>query len=231
VSSEELTSGVIANPADDFVAPPCQEAIEILYEDASILLINKPSGLLSLSGKNPLNKDSVHHRLVQTHPSARLLHRLDLGTSGIMLVALNKAANTALTKQFQARSIKKQYTAVLLGHLEKDQLTIQAPVARGLFPRQVICEETGKAASSQLVVVERVNKPASSRVIYSPLSGRTHQLRIHSQWIGHPILGCDLYGTQESEALAPRLLLHANKLSFRHPDTEQELTIECTCPF
>jgi len=231
MSNRATVTPVEPNPADDFVAPPCKEAIEILYQDASILLINKPSGLLSLSGKNPLNKDSVHYRLVQTHPSAKLLHRLDLGTSGIMLVALTKEANSALTRQFQARTIAKQYTAVLLGHTEQDRLTIQAPIARGLFPRQIICEESGKSASSHLEVIEKMDNPARSRVIFSPLTGRTHQLRIHSQWLGHPILGCDLYGTQASETLAPRLLLHANKLSFEHPDTGQEITIECACPF
>lgn len=228
VSNKPLAS---YNPADDFVAPPCHEAIEILYEDTSILVINKPSGLLSLSGKNPLNQDSVHHRLIQTHPSARLLHRLDLGTSGIMLVALTKAANAQLTKQFQARAIAKQYTAILCGHLDEDSLTIQAAIARGLFPRQVICEETGKAASSKVDVIDKLEAPARSRVLFTPLTGRTHQLRIHSQWIGHPILGCDLYGTPESHASSPRLLLHANQLSFQHPDSEEMMTIKCPSPF
>ena len=92
---------------DDFIAPACHEDIEILYQDGSILLINKPSGLLSLSGKNPLNKDSVHFRLVQDFPTATLLHRLDFGTSGIMLVALNKAVNGVLTKAFQEGRVSK----------------------------------------------------------------------------------------------------------------------------
>ena len=97
----------------EFIAPPCHEQIDVLYEDASILLIHKPSGLLSLSGKNPLNKDSVHYRLTQDYPTATLVHRLDFGTSGIMLVALNKTVNANLTKQFQARTIRKKYIAFL----------------------------------------------------------------------------------------------------------------------
>ena len=91
-----------SNKSDSFIAPPCHEQIRIFHEDAYLLVINKPSGLLSLSGKNPLNKDSVHHRLVQDYPSATMVHRLDFGTSGLMVVALNKAVNAHLTKQFQA---------------------------------------------------------------------------------------------------------------------------------
>ena len=108
------------NPADDFIAPPCYEEITILYQDEHLLLINEPSGLLSLSGKNPLNKDSVHYRLVQDFPTATLVHRLDFGTSGIMLVALNKTINGLLTKQFQDKTINKCYHAVLHGHLSDE---------------------------------------------------------------------------------------------------------------
>ena len=99
--------------ADHFIAPPCREQIKVLYEDESLLVIDKPSGLLSLSGKNPANKDSVHFRLLQDYPSASMVHRLDLGTSGVMVVALNKAVNAHLTKQFQARSVVKKYLATL----------------------------------------------------------------------------------------------------------------------
>ena len=106
--------------ADPFIVPVCNEQIEILYQDEYILLINKPSRLLSLSGKHPLNKDSVHYRLVQDFPTATLVHRLDFGTSGIMLVALNKEVNGMLTKQFQARATLKTYTALLYGQVPDD---------------------------------------------------------------------------------------------------------------
>ena len=110
----------IANPTklvDNFIAPPCHEQIQILHEDEHLLVIDKPSGLLSLSGKNPANKDSVHYRLVQDYPTATMVHRLDFGTSGVMVVALNKEVNAHLTKQFQARTVIKNYLATLLGHL------------------------------------------------------------------------------------------------------------------
>ncbi|MGL5392428.1 MAG: RluA family pseudouridine synthase [Shewanella sp.] len=182
--------------ADSFIAPPCTGHITILYQDSDILLIDKPSGLLSLSGKNPLNLDSVHYRLVQDFPGATLVHRLDFGTSGIMLVALNKAVNGLLTKQFQARTVQKYYTALLHGHLANDTGVIDLPIAKDAahFPLQKICHSTGKAALSHYQVLERLTAPCSTRVKFTPVSGRTHQLRIHSQQIGHPILGCDLYG-------------------------------------
>jgi len=219
------------NKPDDFIAPPCSESYKILYQDEQLLLIDKPSGLLSLSGKNPLNWDSLHHRLVQDFPGCTLLHRLDFGTSGIMLVALNKATNAALTKQFQARSIEKRYTALLAGHLEQDSGCFEGAIARGEFPRQKMCELSGKVARSDFVVLERQDKPALTRVRFAPLTGRTHQLRIHSLHHGHPIIGCDLYGTPATQALAPRLMLHASYLAFDHPETGERMEVECGCPF
>ena len=218
---------------DNFIAPLCLENIEILYEDEQLLLINKPSGLLSLSGKNPLNKDSVHWRLVQDFPTATLVHRLDFGTSGIMLVALNKAVNGLLTKQFQAGTIHKSYTAILQGHVAQDEGLIDFPIAKDPpnFPLQKICAATGKRALSEYKVVARAESPATSRVIFNPLTGRIHQLRIHSRELGHPILGCDLYGNAASFAAVPRLLLHATELSFDHPTTGARIGAVCHCPF
>jgi len=225
--------------SDDFIAPPCREDIEIIYRDESLLLINKPSGLLSLSGKNPLNKDSVHYRLVQNYPTATLLHRLDFGTSGIMLVALNKWVNGLLTKQFQERTIYKTYTAVLQGLIERGEGTIDFPIGRGEFPLQKICLSSGKAAHSEYRVLKRLQKPARTRVIFTPHSGRTHQLRIHSQEIGHPILGCDLYygkgldkyDTHSAYLLSPRLMLHATTLDFDHPVSGERINSVSVCPF
>lgn len=216
---------------DPFIAPVCNGEIEILYQDDSILLINKPTGLLSLSGKHPLNKDSVHYRLVQDYPTATLLHRLDLGTSGIMLVALNKSINGVLTKQFQARTVDKTYTAILHGHVLKDFGVIDAAIAKGEFPLQIICADYGKAAISEYRVVERLDNPPRTRVIFTPLTGRTHQLRIHSREFGHSILGCDLYAPDDAFNMAARLMLHATTLSFDHPVSGERIDAVCTCPF
>ncbi|MBH0020800.1 RluA family pseudouridine synthase [Pseudoalteromonas sp. SWXJZ94C] len=225
---------------DDFVAPKCDGFIDILYQDDDILLINKPSGLLSLSGKNPLNWDSVHYRLVHgqkgltaAFPEAKLPHRLDLGTSGIMIVGLNGAASKHLNKQFQARIIHKRYVAMLEGSLAVDEGQITAPIAKDklLFPRVKICQTTGKAAVTEYKVLERFKQPYRTLVQFTPVTGRTHQLRIHSQFIGHPILGCDLYKSAQSEHMAERLQLHASDLHFEHPTSEKRIHGQCPCPF
>ncbi|MDO9420569.1 MAG: pseudouridine synthase [Herminiimonas sp.] len=218
---------------DTFVAPPCAEDIAILYQDDAILLINKPSGLLSLSGKNPLNLDSVHYRLVQQFPTALLLHRLDFGTSGVMIVALNKAVAANINRQFQARTVVKTYQAILDGHVAADEGDIELPIAKDPinFPKLKVCFETGKAASSHFQVLERRIGPDTTRVLFTPSTGRTHQLRIHSAGMGHPILGCDLYGTSDSQRMAGRLLLHATGVDFDHPVSGGRIFGISECPF
>ena len=218
---------------DTFVAPPCHQSIETLYQDEHILLINKPSGLLSLSGKNPQNLDSVHYRLAQIYPHISLIHRLDLGTSGLMLLALDKTTNALLSQQFQSRTVIKRYQSIVAGHVKKDSGIIEAPISKDktLFPRLKVCFDTGQKALSHYQVLERLSKPDRTRLLFTPATGRTHQLRIHSQFINHPMLGCDLYGTEDTQAMAPRLLLHACELQFDHPVTGQRMTISCPCPF
>ena len=229
---------------DDFVAPVCNDLLVILYQDDDILLINKPSGLLSLSGKNPLNWDSVHYRLVHgqegvtpAFSEAKLPHRLDFGTSGIMLVGLNVASTKHLNKQFQVRTIQKCYVALLEGWVPDDQGRITAAIAKDKshFPRVIICaassKNNGKAGISEYRVLQRLEQPHRSLVEFTPHTGRTHQLRVHSQAIGHPILGCDLYKSDCSEGMADRLLLHASDLTFEHPTGGRGLHAHCPCPF
>lgn len=228
---------------DDFIAPPCEGEISILYQDEDMLLIDKPSGLLSLSGKNPLNWDSVHYRVVRGHltglasqqafPTATLVHRLDFGTSGIMVVALSKRANGVLGKQFQARTVSKTYIAILEGELSEDRGLIEFPIAKDKsnFPRLKICLDTGKPARSEYQVLERLRQPTRCRVRFNPQTGRTHQLRIHSLEIGHPILGCDLYKNKRSEQMAERLLLHASELQLDHPSSGRRIHGHSPCPF
>lgn len=205
----------------------------MLYQDQDLLLINKPSGLLTLSGKHPLNKDSVHFRLVKDFPTATMIHRLDFGTSGILIVALNKTVNAHIGKQFQARSVTKEYTAILHGDVDADSGCIDRPIAkdRANFPLQKICYESGKIAVSHFDVVERLQDPVTTRVRFRPLSGRTHQLRIHSRELGHPILGCDLYATDEAFFMAERLMLHATHIEFDHPVSGERIKGYSPCPF
>ncbi|WNI51426.1 RluA family pseudouridine synthase [Enterobacter asburiae] len=223
---------------DSFIAPPCHDDIEILWQDEHLLLIDKPSGLLSLSGKNPQNLDSVHYRLVQTFPGCTLVHRLDFGTSGLMVVALNKAINAALCQQFSQRSVEKVYSALLCGHVENDEGIIDAPIAKdpALFPLMSICARNGKPARSRYRVVERFYQSTGlplTRVKLIPETGRTHQLRIHCQQLGHPILGCDLYGGLEAPGAedAPRLMLHASELNFIHPVSGEPVNARHAAPF
>jgi tRNA pseudouridine32 synthase/23S rRNA pseudouridine746 synthase len=219
--------------ADPFIVPPCCEEIEILFQDEHLLLINKPSKLLSLSGKHPANIDSVHYRLVKEFPTATLLHRLDFGTSGIMVVALNKQINAQIGKQFQARTVEKRYVALLHGHVSEAEGVIDFPIAKDPpnFPLQKICQSDGKPAQTRFKVLEYAENVFATRVLFCPVTGRTHQLRIHSQQIGHPILGCDLYASDEAFHMADRLMLHASEICFDHPISKQRLRVECPCPF
>jgi tRNA pseudouridine32 synthase / 23S rRNA pseudouridine746 synthase len=224
---------------DTFIAPPCHESIGILHQDEHLLIIDKPSGLLSLSGKNPLNLDSVHHRLVQQFPGCALVHRLDFGTSGLLVVARNKEINAALCQQFSQRAVRKVYSALLCGHLEKDEGVIDAPIAKdpALFPLMSICAATGKPARSRYRVIERIQQDGTllplTRVELTPETGRTHQLRIHCQHLGHPILGCDLYGGRllPGSEQASRLMLHASQLDFVHPVSGERINARSDSPF
>ena len=227
---------------DTFIAPPCFDEITLLFQDDHLLVINKPGGLLSLSGKNPQNLDSVHHRLVKRFPGCTLVHRLDFGTSGLMVVARNKAINAALCQQFSQRTVSKTYQALLCGHLADDEGVIDAAIAKdpALFPRMVICAAQGKPARSRYRVTERSfyrrkegKELPVTRVELTPETGRTHQLRIHCKQLGHPILGCDLYdglvlpGAEQAE----RLMLHASGLTFVHPVSGETLHLSAASPF
>jgi len=219
--------------ADPFIVPVCHEEIEILYQDENLLLINKPTKLLTLWGKHPLNKDSVHFRLLKDFPTATMVHRLDFGTSGILVVSLNKEANIALGRQFRERKVSKSYTAILHGHVKEETGSIDLPIAKDKahFPLQKICSETGKKSISNYQVIERRDKPKTTKVVFNPTTGRTHQIRIHSAEIGHAILGCDLYATDEAFFMTERLMLHASNLEFDHPVTGERVKGVCPCPF
>ena len=209
-----------------YLVPHSQETIRILYQDEDLLLVRKPDLLLSIPGRHPLNKDCLITRLQEDYPSASIVHRLDLDTSGIMVVPLNKAAHAHISKQFQARTVEKSYTAVVWGEPALDRGEIELPIACDWAnrPRQKICHESGRHALTRYEVVSR--QADRSRVILQPVTGRSHQLRIHMRELGHPILGCDMYAHPEALAMAPRLMLHATTLGLTHPTTGEWLTGE-----
>jgi len=201
--------------------PPTPEtAITIVYQDDDLLVINKPAELLSVPGKDI--EDSVYFRIKQSYPNASgplLVHRLDMPTSGLLLIALSKEAHKNLQRQFIKRTIKKRYIALLEGLVAEDEGIIELPLRVDLDdrPRQLVCHEHGKPAKTRWKVIER--KDHKTKVYFYPITGRTHQLRLHSahlNGLNMPIVGDDLYGNR-----ARRLHLHAEFIEFNHPTTQE----------
>lgn len=201
-------------------SPALRREIEIIYQDSSLAVINKPEEFLSVPGKN--SSDSVLEQMQKLFPNATgplVVHRLDMSTSGIMLIAKTEFAHKHLQAQFIKRKIKKHYIALLSGVVKANEGTIDLPLRVDLNdrPRQVVCYEHGKAARTHWKVIERTNN--QTRVQFFPVTGRTHQLRVHAahtQGLNTPIVGDDLYGTK-----ANRLHLHAQSISFEHPNTNK----------
>jgi len=221
------------------VNPAQGKELTIVYQDNDMVIINKPSEFLSVPGKNV--EDSVYLRIKQQFPQATgslIVHRLDMSTSGLMVLALTKRAQKNLQQQFVNRSIKKRYLAVLEGNInkvfEQTQGEIHLPL-RGDFedrPRQLVCFEHGKQAKTQWQVIDSVN--GKSKLFLYPETGRTHQLRVHCahpKGLNMPIFGDDLYGSQSSNKKAPRLHLHAQKLTLSHPITKASMTFEVDADF
>ena len=211
-----------------YIVPPCGESVEILYADDYLMFVQKPHLLLSIPGRHPANQDCVVARLQRTHPTASIVHRLDLDTSGIMVIPLRREAHSHISRQFQERRVEKAYHAVVFGEIARDAGEIDLPIAPDWAnrPRQKICATRGKAALTHYQVLSRL--PGKTRLLLRPETGRSHQLRIHLAEIGHPILGCDLYAHKDALAASPRLLLHASYLGFTHPGTGR--WIEQSCP-
>jgi tRNA pseudouridine32 synthase/23S rRNA pseudouridine746 synthase len=203
------------------VLPHCNEAIQILQRDEAFLIISKPPRLLSVPGRHPLNRDSVIARLQTEFPQAAIVHRLDFDTSGIMVIPLNKAALSHISKQFQARAVRKTYTAVVNGLVKDDKGVIDLPIAADAEnrPKYKICFESGKKSVTEFSVISRDISANTTRLLLHPVTGRSHQLRLHMQAIGHSILGCEFYASEEVRNKADRLLLHATELEFLHPVT------------
>lgn len=206
--------------------------LKILYEDEWIVAVEKPSGMLSVPGKNDL--DSVQQRLRLMYPDATgplVVHRLDMATSGILLAAKDKDVHARLQSQFETRSISKEYIAILDGVPSQEFGIIDLPICLNPLdrPRQMVDFENGKPAITEYKV--ECIKNGRAKVVFKPHTGRTHQLRVHSAHVsglGCPISGDELYGNLD---LAPRLCLHASRLVFRHPVSDKEIEIVSTCPF
>lgn len=204
----------------------------ILYQDEHIMVVNKPSGLLSVPGKAPEHHDSIMARIQRDFPAAESVHRLDMATSGVMVVALNKAAERELKRQFREREPKKSYIARVWGHLEKDEGLIDLPLICDWpnRPKQKVCYDTGKSAQTEYQVISR-DDDGSTRVKLMPITGRSHQLRVHMLEMGHPILGDKFYAHPEAKAMASRLQLHAQELCIHHPAFGGPMHFKCEPDF
>ena len=215
----EVDENPLLNPVHE------EEELEIVFEDEWLLVVNKPAGMLSVPGKAE-DRDSVYHRLKKKYPEATgpmIVHRLDMATSGLLLVAKTKEVHQDLQAQFANRSIKKRYVAVLDGIVLSERTgRIELPLCLNPLdrPRQIVNKEYGKEAITEYRIISESGSTFNesrkhTRIIFYPLTGRTHQLRVHAahpEGLGCPILGDELYGKK-----ADRLYLHAEYIEFRHP--------------
>ncbi len=228
-----MNAGVITaeTAPPPYVVPHSQEPIRILYRDRDLLVVEKPHLLLSVPGRHPINHDSLILRLRRRFPGVEAVHRLDLDTSGLMIVPLHREALAEMSRLFQARAVDKTYHAIVWGQLDEDAGSIDLPIARDWEnrPRQKICHKQGKPSLTHFSVVSRQDNTTVLEL--KPITGRSHQLRIHLREIGHPILGCDMYAHEAALSAAPRLLLHASKLAFTHPLTGLPLCVRSRPPF
>ena len=216
-------------------------AFELIYEDSALLVFNKPSGLLSVPGKGPEKADCLRTRVQQVYPEALTVHRLDMSTSGILLMARSAELHRKLSIDFANREVEKRYIAVVDGKVienlpdnpaETWQL-IDKPIATDWInrPMQKIDAIDGKSSQTRYKVMSYDESTQTTRLELAPVTGRTHQLRVHLQSIGHSILGDHLYASDEVQAKSERLLLHASELHLAHPVSGKSLTFQCASPF
>lgn len=213
-----------------FVYAPPPDAPEIVHADHEILVVNKPSGLLSVPGRGPDKEDCLIARLRGAFPTVLLVHRLDLDTSGVIIFGLTPHAQRHLSKQFEDRRTKKAYVARVAGRLEPKTGRVDLPLIVDWpnRPRQKVDHEQGKPAQTDWRVMRAGDDETRVRLL--PLTGRSHQLRVHMAETGHPILGDPLYATGAA-ADHPRMMLHAESLRVKHPDSGVQQSFSAPVPF
>ena len=215
--------------------PPVDDGLHVIHQDADILVVSKPAGLLSVRGRNPTAEnrlgDALDARVQRDFPEARIVHRLDMDTSGLMVMGLNAAAHRHLSIQFEKRKVEKAYIALVWGSPESDSGRVDLPVRCDWErrPRQIVDFDQGKEAQTDWEVSERYEN--TTRVVLHPLTGRTHQLRVHMAEMGNPILGDDFYAHEEAFKAADRLCLHAQDLALYHPVSNEFMRFTSPCDF
>jgi tRNA pseudouridine32 synthase/23S rRNA pseudouridine746 synthase len=213
--------------------PPPDTGLDIRYIDDDLLVVDKPAGLLSVTGRGPGKQDCLSARVQARYPEALPVHRLDLGTSGLLVLARGPAMHRALNRLFETRRVEKRYVALVAGRMEAGEWLIELPLIADWpnRPRQMVDHAIGKPSRTRVRVAGYNAGLDATRVDLFPETGRSHQLRVHLQAIDHPILGDELYAPPEVFARAPRLLLHAAFLGFQHPSTAAMVQVESAAPF
>jgi tRNA pseudouridine32 synthase/23S rRNA pseudouridine746 synthase len=209
---------------------PPSSPLDVIHEDHELLVVNKPSGLLSVPGRGEHLADCLLKRVQDAFPQALLVHRLDRDTSGLIAFALSPHAQRHLSRQFEERKVKKTYVARVWGRLEPKVGTVDLPLIVDWpnRPRQMVDHENGKPAVTDWRVLKASD--TESRVRLMPKTGRSHQLRVHMLALGHPILGDPFYA--DGQALNfPRLMLHSEELRIGHPDGGEGMRFRAKAPF
>lgn len=214
----------------EFTYAPPDAPLDVVHQDADLLVLNKPSGLLSVPGKAAAHADCLESRAKAAFPEALLVHRLDMDTSGLMIFALNKAAQRHLGLQFERRHLAKTYEALVWGQPgDEGEVDLPLIVDWPNRPLQMVDTARGKPAHTGWQVLAR--KADHARVKLMPTTGRSHQLRVHMLALGHPILGDRFYAKGDAFAAAPRLCLHAKELEIYHPTGGARVAFSVACPF
>jgi tRNA pseudouridine32 synthase / 23S rRNA pseudouridine746 synthase len=215
------------------ILPATTEPFELVYADDVLLVVNKPARLLTVPGRHPANQDCLIRRVQREFPFAEVVHRLDYDTSGLVILPLTKRVLSDVSKQFQARTVEKQYIAVVAGKLAKAKGVIELPIAADTEQRPLykVCADSGKPSVTHYKLLSFDSAANSSRVQLEPLTGRSHQLRVHMLALGHAMLGDMLYAPADIAAKSPRLQLHAETIRFVHPLSGQTLEFTVPAPF
>lgn len=216
-----------------FMPPIRTVSLPILHLDDALIALDKPAGLLAVPGRGPANADCLATRTQAVHPEALVVHRLDMGTSGLMLMARGAAMQRALSIAFAQRQVHKTYEAVVQGRPAEDAGEIALPLIADWpnRPRQKVDTARGKPSLTRWRLLAHDLATDRSRLVLHPVTGRSHQLRVHLMAIGHPIVGDELYAPPALAAGAPRLLLHASRLELPHPLDGRPLRLHCPAPF
>ncbi len=211
--------------------PPPHCGLDIVFADDTMIVLNKPAGLLSVPGRGDAMQDSLASRVQAAYPEALIVHRLDLATSGLIVMARGAAHHRTLSLAFQGRAVEKRYIAVVAGDPDADAGSVDLPLICDWpnRPRQKVDHALGKPSLTRWRVLAR--EGGRSRLELEPVTGRSHQLRVHLAEIGHAILGDPLYALPADRDAAPRLLLHAAALSLPHPTSGERLNLRSEAPF